>query len=472
MNKRQYSQNKAQLLENFYKRVKLNNGSIVSDDKMPGQIKPFISFAYKDDYGIPARFQLLDGIDVQNIEVELFPYFGVYKAASQVDFCHAYQYLSAREFNRNLLCDKTYDHVVDAIVSYLLEWNDESMLKFISLYPQFENMCRALMDFKMLDSGAYVYDYCGVPVVKTTIKIIKSHFINKRPGRNFFDWMFCINRDFITHIKYVYSLLLSNSIDKDAVDILESDMPIPYKLPTIDMENLKNKSKGPNALKFITGEACCLKTTILNRLSDVGWKPYSRRDVGSFGGKSDNPVAVGNLHAALHYMLTQSDVIGDRGFIDNILWVFIMSACDPNNKHFLVRNLLSFLNSNFNEPSIAEFITQKGVVFLDPFVAENRARQLARCEDGDPWRGRLEMYTIAQFITYYVAARLFGWKVMCVPYTLDRKIDNERYNKNIKTIIDYFGEPIRTEIPHVQFSKPSNAYKIDNTFPKSVGIFK
>nr|WIE70404.1 unknown [Oryctes rhinoceros nudivirus] len=75
-------------------------------------------------------------------------------------------------------------------------------------------------------------------------------------------------------------------------------------------------------------------------------------------------------------------------------------------------------------------------------------------------------------MTYYAVARLFGWKVICVPYTEDGEIDACRYQANIDAIIRYFGSPKRTGKPYVRFSKPSNFYVIDTVYPKSVGIFK
>lgn len=464
-----------ELVENTCKRLKnnYNNGYNEMDcEDGTNKIQPFKSFFYEGRYGIPARLAKLINVDVQNLDIPLPKYTSGYRNdVSLVDFCHVYQYLSAKEFDVSLLSNKTFDCVINAIISYLLDWPNEKLDEFVGIYPDYDQLCAAVKEFRELDEGCYIYNYNGIPVVKTAIKIIKSHFMPKSLGRNVFDWMSLLDYEFLEHIRQVYNWALNDDFDSKKTTLLEADMDIPYRLPNIDVTSLKQYDRDDN-FKFITGEACCCKTTIINTLTEMGWKKYSRGDVGSFSGKSNNPAAIGNLHASLHYVLTQPDVIGDRGFIDNVLWTFIMPGCNPRNKKTFVHDLLSFLNSNFNEPSIAEYIQQKGVIFIDPKSDKNKERQLARCEDGDPWRGRLEMYTISQFMAYYVVARLFGWKVICVPYTDDGRIDDVRYKRNIETIVKYFGVPKPTGRPYVRYSKPSNFYIVDNSYSKSVGIFK
>nr|WDA64569.1 GrBNV_gp17-like protein [Oryctes rhinoceros nudivirus] len=469
------SSNHDELVANTYKRIKsefyMTNGVNGGEISLRA-IKPFVAFDHKSSYGIPRRLELLADVDIQNLETPLAKYTKVHRDdVNIVDYCHLQQYLSAKEFDRRLLYDTTYDCVVNAIVSYVLDWPDDKLAEFVSLYPQYDRLCAEIKAFRALDDGAYVYDYRGIPVVRTAIKIIKFHFEAKRDGRQMFDWMSLLDFDFVNHLHDVYNWVLNDELDAKKIALLESDMDIPYALPNIDVSTLKQYDR-EYVFKFITGEACCCKTTIIDKLTELGWKKYSRGDIGSFSGKSNNPAAIGNLHAALHFVLTQPDVIGDRGFIDNVIWSFIMPGCNPQNKSTYIRDLFSFLNSNFNEPSIAEYITQKGVIFIDPKSKKNQERQLRRCEDGDPWRARLKLYTVSQFMTYYAVARLFGWKVICVPYTEDGEIDACRYQANIDAIIRYFGSPKRTGKPYVRFSKPSNFYVIDTVYPKSVGIFK
>lgn len=164
----------------------------------------------------------------------------------------------------------------------------------------------------------------------------------------------------------------------------------------------------------------------------------------------------------------------DRGDIDNIIWVFIMTACNPKMKNNLVNELFAFLNAHFNEASITGFIQERGVIFIDPYPNLNSKRMMERGQNGDAYRSRLHMYNYAQFITYYTIGRLFGWPIYVVPYNNMREYNPQEYEIYIEEILKYFNEPIK-EInmeKFVQFKKPPNNYPIDNTYPISVGIFK
>lgn len=155
-----------------------------------------------------------------------------------------------------------------------------------------------------------------------------------------------------------------------------------------------------------------------------------------------------------------------------------MTACNPAQKDIMVDCLFKFINANFNEPSLVDYISQKGVVFIDPYSHLNQARMLARCTDGDAYRGRINLYPIAQFITYYTIARLCGWSIYCVPYTPDRIFEPSRYITIANKLSGYFGTPtiINTEAfdtsKFVRYAKPPNNYPLNNTYPKAVGIFK
>lgn len=431
-------------------------------------ILPFKSFDQEGDHGIPGRVRAINKVDIQNITTSLPKYEAECRTdVSLVDICHLHQYLSSDEFNKSLLHDKKYDYVVDAIISYVLGWPTDKINEFASRFPKYDALCTAIVSFR----EQYVFLYNDVPVVKTSIKMIKAHFAPIAPARKPFDWMSLLDDAFVQHLYAVQEWVSNGDITCDKAELLQRDMPIPYRLPNIDVSTLKNYSR-PDVMKFITGEACCCKTTIVTALSDLGWKKYSRGDIGGFNKKPENRAAVGNLHAALNYVLTKPDVIGDRGFIDNVIWTFIMPGCDPKKQKTFIRDLFLFLNSNFNEPAIAEYIRHKAVVFIDPKSTRNKVRQLTRCEDGDSFRGRLMHYTDSQFLAYYVVARLFGWKIICVPYTSDGEIDDEAYKKNVKTIVDFFGKPPLTGEPRVIYDKPSNEYVFDNEFPASVGIYK
>lgn len=230
------------------------------------------------------------------------------------EFCILEQYLQADEFNEDLLKNSKYDHVVHAIMSYILNWSDNSIDRFLektNYNPKYRILMEGIREFRNLDHGKYVYSYNGIPFIKTSFKILKRVFKPEHESRNFFDWVKYWDDGFVKHLKSVYDKIYNNTFTYETIKELEADMPIPYKLPNIDISKLI-PSDNDKTFKFITGQACCCKTTVLNKLESLGWRKYSRGDLGSFGGKATNPVAVGNLHAALDTILTLSDSIGGK----------------------------------------------------------------------------------------------------------------------------------------------------------------
>jgi len=450
------------LYERHFQRAKKNmyqKFDAIGDSDMPYFVSIFNGFDAVND-------TVCTNFDIKklNRNVTLFEYYTI---------CN---YLDAPEFTIDLLKTTKYDHVVNAIISYILFWSNDDIDDFIKNNPKFTNFFNALRMVRELDGGQYVFDYKGLPFIKQAFKVLRRHFEPEKVTRSPFDWLGIMDHGFISHLDRVYNLIYENKFDFETIKMLEADMAIPYKLPNIDIEKLLHaSSNNENQFKFITGQACCCKTTILNKLLELGWRKFSRGDVGSFSGKSSSAAAIGNLHAALDFTLTRPNVIGDRGYIDNVIWSFIMPACSPIDSKSFVYNMLSFLNSNFNEPSIAQYISQKGLIFIDPYVDLNRTRQLNRCESGDSHRARIFMYPIAQFMVYYTVARLFGWKILCVPYDVDRNFDNVKYEQNIDLIRNYFGTPKFDDIIEkqlIRFAKPYNNYTVDTLYPKIVGIFK
>lgn len=149
-----------------------------------------------------------------------------------------------------------------------------------------------------------------------------------------------------------------------------------------------------------------------------------------------------------------------------------MKLLDPTRVDYIIDDLLEFLTC-FNEPSIAQFISQKVVIIVDPYPERNRARQMGRNEDGDALRARLPLYPHAQFIVYYTFARLFGWPLYTVPYTEDGNIDQEKYTQNLEDICNYFGEVGESTIDlNTTFAKPASRFVIDNSYPLKMGVYK
>lgn len=152
-----------------------------------------------------------------------------------------------------------------------------------------------------------------------------------------------------------------------------------------------------------------------------------------------------------------------------------MELCDPKYERDLVWRLLRFLNANLNEASIGYYMSQRGVVFVDPYPSLCAARMMARGTGGDAYRCRLDRYAIVQAMAYYTVARLFGWKLYCVPYTSERKFDPARYTAIAEELlsVECFGLPDDSNpLPVSRYNQPINNWTIDNTYPKSVGIYK
>lgn len=125
-----------------------------------------------------------------------------------------------------------------------------------------------------------------------------------------------------------------------------------------------------------------------------------------------------------------------------------------------------------NEHVIAYMMQQTVVVFIDQYPGLNRARMLRRCSDGDAFRARIHMYPIAQCMAYYMAARLFGWTVRCVPYDEERNFRPDRYPAIADEIKTLFGRPVEQPPLTLPTSKPDGVYLTDTEYSVATGIFK
>lgn len=435
----------------------------------------FVKFNHtQSDSGIPYFAKLFEKFDPINTR-EDFPKYIEYREfcdLNYVDKIHLLDYLRAEEFNSKLLTTRKYDHVVTAIISFMLQFDDVDLEQFGMNYEQFMPLCQYVIGERAVDDYNYLYLYNNyVPFVKTSFKILNKFFKLENAlirSPKVFSILQKIGRNVVDEMNLFFRLHQENSFTQADIKHLERHRNMYFNLDNVDLESIRGSSN----FKFISGEACCGKTTIANYLKADGWQIYSRGDCGSFSGKATNPAAVGCLHSALDYVLTQPNVIGDRGYIDNILWVFIMYACAMKNIDTLVTELLRFFNANFNEAAIANFCSQKGVIFLDPYADKNKERMLNRNTDSDPHRARIEHYPVCQFIPYLFAALIFGWKIVAVPYTDDRQFNPIEYDEKIKRISDYFGKPANVDAEFVRYAKPPNDYDVDSSFAKSIGIFK
>lgn len=398
-----------------------------------------------------------------------------YRQPSHGALKEAHDYLTDhRLFNRSLLRTTRRDHTVHALISLMLHWTDEWLAAFEKLSPGVVPLASLLMSEKR---RAPVYTTAdGVPFVRSSFRVLTRYFdtldrrLDARTAveRPLFRIRDYVSAELVAHFDDVYRWLLTECMTRTEIDLLESHMPSPFAAIA---QRFGASLQDESSHKVITGVACCGKTTLLNELKSCGWTVCSRGDLGTFSGKSKSAPAIAGLHAAMENALRRGDVLGDRGPVDNPLWSIIMPLCDPKYRNDVVDELLRFFNGTVNEHVIAYMCQQRVVVFIDPYPSCNRTRMLRRCENGDAFRARINMYPIAQAIAYYMAARLYGWTVRCVPYDENRKFRPERYRTIAAEIKRLFGRPVARPPPEAS-SKPDGHHLTDTEYSTATGIFK
>lgn len=404
-----------------------------------------------------------------------------------MDFIHVLNYFNDKTyFNINLFKTNRHLHyIVFAIFSFLLTWSDNGLILFGTKYKQFAFLTNSLFEYRQ-KMPIYMYKN-EMPFIRNCIKILDKYFklINENNNSNNnneflqqqpnFDIYEFVPKQLIDHFHFVFDYIKN---DKFTPDIIE-------QLINMKCEPLLKKNYVSFNMRYITGEAACLKTTILKELKTNGWSIYSRGDIGSYSGKSRTPVCVAGLHGALDVMLLQNNTIGDRGHIDNPLWCNIMRIIDPQYHKSAVEETLAYFFATFNELLISFFTTQKVVIILDPKNEFNRERMYNRNTGGDNYRASIPFYTIAQFISYYMVARIFGWNVYFVPYKVNdagqfiNEIDQVKYKKMVNEICEYYGKPIKTTVnldplPEKisKTGKYSDLFSENYNFSMDLGIFK
>lgn len=251
-------------------------------------------------------------------------------AADYRKFAHVNGYLIAAEFNRSLLSTRRYDSVVEALYSYLIQFSIESLREFATVYPEHRFVLEPIVEFKENPEHRIQVTVCrnGVPRVHTCWRLLKNVFRDEKPEdqivdedsiRKDFNLNDHMDNAFAKHLRNVWQILIGPGFNPQLIaELLEVEMRIPVDLPNVDLHEIRRRRDNDidnlHVIKFITGEACVGKTTMLTAMAKMGWRPFSRGDLGTFGGKASNPVDVGNLHAALDFMLRQPDVIGGECF--------------------------------------------------------------------------------------------------------------------------------------------------------------
>lgn len=400
--------------------------------------------------------------------------------------------------------------VMNALASMILVWDTETCRLAQGNVTQLVDIVRGI---SYAEDGCYCYAYTMsdgrvVPFIKTAVKCFSKLFNHETPSlpSPTFDLLRTLSAtDFQEHLRLVYKELVAANTEgynagvSDFMLDLAKSCAQEYVRGTSPLLNALDNAGGFYALStaepphafYVTGQACCGKTTLLETFCKWGWKTVSRGSLGSFAGKSANPMAVSSLYQALEFVLAHPTsghmLMGDRGQLDNPLWVVIMDIMDPKRApQQVVSRMLDMFHWCINEPVAAQFVRSRVAIFIDPLPRENAKRMLQRGEGGDCFRSRIQNYPVAQAIAYYACARLFGWPVFFVPYCRDDDgngwiMDRVEMEKYIHRVSDYFEltghgaacPPLNC----FRFARPGShtgqglvTPKLD--FAKSVGIFK
>lgn len=400
--------------------------------------------------------------------------------------------------------------VMNALSSMILVWDTESCQL---AQGDVKRLVDIVQETAYARDGCHCYAYTMsdgrvVPFIKTAVKCFSKFFNHERPLHLTpkFDLLNILSAtDFQEHLQLVYGdLVTANTegynagvsdfmlhLEKSCTpEYVRATSPLSDALSNVGGFYTLSTSEPPHAF-YVTGQACCGKTTLLETFHIWGWKIVSRGSLGSFASKSANPMAVASLHQALEFVLAHPTsghmVIGDRGQLDNPLWVVIMDIMDPKHAPLqVVPRMLDLFQWCINEPVAAQFVRSRVAIFIDPLPRENVRRMLKRGKGGDCYRSRIKNYPVAQAIAYYACARLFGWPVFFVPYCQDDSgngwiMDRLKMERNILCVSDYFKLTGQIKecppLKSFRFDPPGSCAGSDFVVPnldfaKSVGIFK
>jgi len=414
---------------------------IQSDTAIPMLSKLFLEYiTTESDQSIPTR-----PMDLWNA--------GPRNNVTGTDMLYVYEYLKDPRFlSVHLLKTRKRDHIVYGIMAFILQWPVIRIEEFGKTFNGISEFTKRIIE---CINAKLIVSYKGYPMLLCIFKILMAHLQLdvQIPGimvseiskisMPYFSLRQYVSKDLLLHFQDMYRHLQAEYWGPDESHLkkmieMRNMIGVPFASFTNHATTAEERKNRP---KYITGVACCGKTTILNRLNQHGWIIKSRGDLGTFGAKSKSSAHVAALHAALDhaYRAGATHIIGDRGPIDNPLWSAIMELCNPEYTDTMVSKLMIFFEKTFNELVIRYHAGFDVVVFLDPYPSRNRERMLRRCENGDVLRGRLQQYVSAQFMAYYIFASLFGFKTVYVPYTPDGVLDTSEHLNNSKILLEYYG---------------------------------
>lgn len=246
------------------------------------------------------------------------------------------------------------------------------------------------------------------------------------------------------------------------------------------LKGLPNSEDLYNGHHFLTGTACVGKSTFIRELESRGIKNFSRGFLGSFAGKSKCAISINNLYLALSVAHSEKNSLGDRGVIDNPLWVGIMSLCTPkyhDSPELFAAKCMDFIQTSFTNPWVGYYyLSCRGYVIIDLKPDETQKRLIKRGQNTDILRGRkVPFYSITQTLVYYAIARVMGWVVITSPY-IDGVWSPNEYLK----LIDFIEDDIKQDRPMkmipdnfgIRKTEKTQAYEADLHYAKYTGIYK
>ena len=380
-------------------------------------------------------------------------------------------------FNESMLLSRERDAELNAIVSLLLTWTKDSMhelmLKLSSPFLFLESLAVLWNNPHPQPGELRVFVHEGIFFVKNCIVLVKQHFRPKVVDANQEFFKIKLKPGILEQLyqlETVVTTQLRNSGDDNFVNLdYFNQFQGQDQEPGVELTNFWINDVECQKVKktpFLTGTACCGKTTLLQGLAKQGWESVSRSNLGCFGAKTECPGQVGGMHSAFSVM-DEVSLIGDRGPSDNMLWLYMMPHTDlrkwltatESNPHPITDDFLKFLETRCSEASLAGMIMTKGVVILDPFFWGNNEKMLKRSEGGDSHRGRMKAYPASQLYAYGAAAILAGWKIFSVPYSRNsNSVLSTDWNlfetQVVSKVVEYFGKPKISRVFNVDERQP------------------
>lgn len=224
----------------------------------------------------------------------------------------AVSYMKHPNFIEDLLKNRKWDHVVHALTTYLLSSPINTLLWIRHHYPEYSAFIVALHDERVaantrplfiLESPTYNWIYTRAP-----FKLLNKQFhpTMNTSEKKIFHIIDHLEFSFIDELKCLHAKLLNNDVDESLVRVLESHKTLPHDLTHIigDYTDIC----GESTVRYFTGQACCGKTTLVNKLNYLA---KSRGSIGGFSGKADSLASVSCLHFSIDFVLRQyRNVIG------------------------------------------------------------------------------------------------------------------------------------------------------------------